>query len=438
MKTIKITLCILTIFGFLTVNYAQVPSYVPTNGLIGYFGFNNNGNDAISSSIPISNNAVSTTDRFGQANSAYQFNGSNLIEYTNTLHPLFNIGNTYQMFSINFWVNTTNTEGNLLGAFGWGYSVNLSANNYIQFTYISSNNPGTWTTLTSNMSIPLNNWQMITITRTGTTNSIYINGVLNNTLNNAPNILVYSNISCWFGANGQDNNGYLSGKLDDIGIWNRSLTQAEISTLYNACSGAIILSEPLNAITTVNSFALFSVTATSGSSFQWQSDPLHLGWQDIPNNNYYFGANSSSLSLINSSVSNHNQSFRVIASNGVCKDTSNIVNLTISDTCIISVTDTLIINATLSGLNPPLNINTLKIYPNPTSTHIIIDYGSFYLMSGYSLKISNAVGQTVFTTQINQQSSYIDLSSWTGNGLYFVQIISPQNVIIENRKIIVQ
>jgi hypothetical protein len=59
-------------------------------------------------------------------------------------------------------------------------------------------------------------------------------------------------------------------------------------------------------------------------------------------------------------------------------------------------------------------------------------------MSGYTLTIINSVGQTVFTTPINHQTSYIDLSTWTGNGIYFVQLIDPQNNTIENRKIVIQ
>ncbi len=105
---------------------------------------------------------------------------------------------------------------------------------------------------------------------------------------------------------------------------------------------------------------------------------------------------------------------------------------------LTTVTDTLIINASITGLNPPSNQNTLKVYPNPANTHITIDYGNFSSMSGYKLTIVNAIAQTVFTTVINQQTSYIDLSTWTGNGIYFVQLIDPQNNTIENRKIVIQ
>lgn len=89
-------------------------------------------------------------------------------------------------------------------------------------------------------------------------------------------------------------------------------------------------------------------------------------------------------------------------------------------------------------INPPNNLNTVKVFPNPAHTHITIDYGNFASMSGYRLKITNNLGQVVFTSPINQQSSYIDLSTWSGNGIYFVQIIDTQNNTIENRKIVLQ
>lgn len=118
------------------------------------------------------------------------------------------------------------------------------------------------------------------------------------------------------------------------------------------------------------------------------------------------------------------------------KDT---IHLTITDTSYISVTDTLIIDAVLTGINPPNNINTLKIYPNPTSEQITIDFGINYsTMNGYTLKITNSLSQVVYTTQINMQSTTVDLSSWTGKGVYFVHLIDGQNSTIDIRKIILK
>jgi ELWxxDGT repeat protein len=80
----------------------------------------------------------------------------------------------------------------------------------------------------------------------------------------------------------------------------------------------------------------------------------------------------------------------------------------------------------------------VRIFPNPANTQLTIDYGNFSSLSGYTLKIVNALGQTVFTEPINQQTSYINVSTWTGSGIYYVQLINPQNNTIENRKIVIQ
>lgn len=103
----------------------------------------------------------------------------------------------------------------------------------------------------------------------------------------------------------------------------------------------------------------------------------------------------------------------------------------------IAVTDTLIIDVS-TGLNPPNNINTIKVYPNPAKTHISINCGNISLMNNYSIKITNSLGQIVFQSPVNQQQFYVDLSGWTGNGTYFVYIIDPQQNAVDIKKIILQ
>jgi len=114
--------------------------------------------------------------------------------------------------------------------------------------------------------------------------------------------------------------------------------------------------------------------------------------------------------------------------------------ITINDTVTtyISVTDTLFINAVLTGINPPDNINTLKVFPNPANTHIVIDNGNFNQMNGYTLRIDNSLGQTVFTSLINQQQFSVNLSTWTGKGTYYVYVIDQLLNTIDVRKIVIQ
>jgi hypothetical protein len=104
----------------------------------------------------------------------------------------------------------------------------------------------------------------------------------------------------------------------------------------------------------------------------------------------------------------------------------------------VSVTDTLIIEAVLTDLGPPENTNTLKVYPNPAKDYLYINTGEFELMNGYRLKIINQLGETVFDTNIEEPLYELNLSDWTGYGMYFLQVIDTEGDITEVRKIILQ
>jgi hypothetical protein len=104
----------------------------------------------------------------------------------------------------------------------------------------------------------------------------------------------------------------------------------------------------------------------------------------------------------------------------------------------IAVTDTLIINAVLTGIEPPENINTIKIYPNPAKDYLFINTGNYIDMPNYSLKIVNQIGVTVFETTVEQPLYEINLSTWSGKGIYFVNLYNSNYELIEVKKIILQ
>jgi hypothetical protein len=105
----------------------------------------------------------------------------------------------------------------------------------------------------------------------------------------------------------------------------------------------------------------------------------------------------------------------------------------------ITVTDTLIINVSLTGFHPVIYANTIKVYPNPTSDKISIDCGTNYsTLNGYTIKITNSLSQTVYTSLVTQQLTTIDLNSWTGTGIYFVHLIDANNNTIDIKKIVLQ
>ena len=108
------------------------------------------------------------------------------------------------------------------------------------------------------------------------------------------------------------------------------------------------------------------------------------------------------------------------------------------DTIRVAVTDTLIIDIT-SGLNPTGGIlNTIKVFPNPAHDFVIIDNGNYSSISGYSIKIVNTSGQSVYNSIINQQQYSVSTVSLGGAGTYFIQILDATNHLVETRKLIIR
>jgi hypothetical protein len=420
---------------------AQVPNYVPTNGLVGWWPFNGNANDeGGTGNNGTVNGATSTTDRFGEQNKAYLFNGSESIILTNL--PI------QSNWSISGWIKSPLTNN-----FGYQYFYGLGSQSFSTYgipgfglTGLNQESPctnlqseklvitdATTNCLASNFlaNYTQNTWYHIVLKGQGSNFSVYMNEVLVWTGNlnpiNLNELIIGTRIFGFLG---------FKGKIDDIGIWSRSLTDQEISLLYNGCENEIT-AQPENANIIAGSNAQFTVGVVAGSTYQWQNNPLNNGWQNVNNNTTYSGATTNTLTVSNTSVSNHNQPFRAIVNAGGCIDTSIVAQIIIGDTCLTTVTDTLIINTTL-GLPAPNNENTILIYPNPANDHITIDNGNYTAMSGYSIKIENNAGQQVFQSLINQAQFYVDLSTWSGNGLYFVHLIDAQGNTVTVRKIVLQ
>jgi hypothetical protein len=446
----------IAIFGLALISNAQIPSYVPSTGLISYWTFDGNGNDLIGLNNLTTNGAVSyDMDRFGNINSAALFDNNN--EYFSKITPTLPSGNSSR--SLSFWYNSTgityNAENNQV-PFAYGnltsgtcytrFKLIMSSSQYYfhgkckDFIWVDTNNINIWIHIVLTYDVPNNS---ISLFKNGVLNS---SRIINGALNTPLDVL---QIGLGPDVSPTEANAQFDGKLDEVAFYDRVLTQQEISDLYNStnCSNNLAISPANNQLQTGATANFIATTLDTFPSYVWQSD-LGQGFQTLNNYGNYSGTNTNSLSISNVQLPNHTQPIRVISTSGECIDTSNVATINITDTCIvtindtittlISVTDTLLINTLITGLTPPNNSNTIKVFPNPANSHITIDFGNFESMIGYTLTITNSIGQTVYTTPINEQSSYVDLSTWSGNGIYFVQIIDTQNNTIENRKIVLQ
>jgi hypothetical protein len=253
------------------ITLAQVPTYAPTNGLVGYWSFSGNAND----SSPNANNgtvngATLTTDRFGSVNSAYSFNGlSNYIRINNILLP-----STPTSYTISLWYNTqnfTSQNGNPrmlisdrnTGLSSYKYTIDVTASHLVGCAiYNGSGATGNGVTGDAGTN---NNWHnaIFMYDSTIATLYLYIDGSLVNT---STSVTHWSsganptNIGYWNGFVGAS--GFFDGKIDDIGIWNRVLTQSEITSLYyseNSCQALVINTGVLgfNPVTYNNTITIY-------------------------------------------------------------------------------------------------------------------------------------------------------------------------------------
>ncbi len=317
-----------------------IPAYVPTNGLVGWWPFNGNANDESGNgNNGIVNGATLTTDRNGNVNSAYNFDGVDDYIVTN------NFFNASTDFSFSCWVQSNsnatmqtivNTEPHHILIYGinpWWAGVGK-----IGFVY----GTGTvWVNSSyyfSNQTPSLNNWVYHMVVKNNYTWSFYENGTLTNSYLalSQPGSIITQLV---FGhCDPSVCSEAFSGKLDDIAIYNRALTQQEITALYTStppCSLSIS-SQPTNQSTTTGSNTSFNVGVTATNcnnptNYQWQTN-TGFGWQTLQNAGQYAGVNTSTLHVSNVGSTNTNQLFRCLIQNGNSADTTQTATLSVVNT----------------------------------------------------------------------------------------------------------
>ena len=235
----KIILSMFLLGTLLSAN-AQVPGYVPKDSLKGWWPFSGNANDAsVYANHGTLNGPTLTTDRFGNPNSAYSFDGVNddinlgVNSQINKLNNLFTISFFLLKKDLNSSMIIGNIDSSIVGN-GWRFNIRTTT-----ILEASIRNSANWyPSYSTSNSISQNIWIHIVCVRNNTTMKIYLNGILNSTtnigtvsLNNNPNAVTKLGKQ-W--ANLNPNFESLNGKLDDLGIWNRALTQQEVESLYNA------------------------------------------------------------------------------------------------------------------------------------------------------------------------------------------------------------
>lgn len=303
---------------------AQVPSYVPSSGLVGWWGFSGNANDASGNGNNFTVTGASlTTDRNGTPNSAYQFNGSSQYLVNNSLSHLFSESGS---FSVSIWVYKTATATGsaiMSGAPGGGPFVWIIQGSASVMMFGTNKQGLAW--FWAPAPITLNNWDHYVGVFTTNNMSFYKNGVLaaTNTYTHTGATSVTQPLYVGRGASGT----YLGGKADDVGIWNRALTAQEILDLYTASCGSLVTVQPTSQNITVGSSTSFTAQAP-GASYQWQR-LVGSSYQNIVNGGQYAGATTNTLAVVSVTMANDNSQFRCRVAIGACFDTTAAATLTV-------------------------------------------------------------------------------------------------------------
>jgi hypothetical protein len=358
-----------------TTNCTSLPSNLQ-QGLVGYWPFCGNANDESGNGNDGTvNGATLTEDRFGNAGSAYNFDGMDDI-----ISVPFQTTQMDENYSISTWIQPSDYSSPYPQIL-WSNSNNGASNEYsfrmqldsisqslMYWMEIGASNTGQIISSDSQQIAEGNNYH-IAITTNAESTLLYIN---NNLVQTTQRISLSTLSDSIFIGHYGDFFGY-NGVIDDIGIWNRALTPEEVQELYtlDACT-----------FTVYDTLTVYETVYDTLYTYETIYDTV---------------------------------------------------------TTYVTVTDTLLIDITFTGIEgQPSWLNTVTVFPNPASDHITIDYGNFALLAGYNTIITDAAGATVYSSAVNSQQAYIDINAWGATGVYYLTIYDAGGAPVAVRHIVLE
>lgn len=206
-----------------------------SNGLVTYLPLNGNSRDYSNSANHLSGTATKTKGRFGIVNTAYLFNGSN--NYL-TLSLPKNLPTNNAPYSISFWFKANVWNRDMVIA-GYGPANVPAACNYVKTLTNQGLMHNHWS-FDRNFSSGAyaNLWTHIVVTYDGGTERYYLNGQLIHTWPHPTSPLFINPNVLSVGArvvntSTNDVREYFNGSVDELRIYNRSLSAAEAASLFN-------------------------------------------------------------------------------------------------------------------------------------------------------------------------------------------------------------
>jgi hypothetical protein len=411
----------------------NVPNYVPTNGLVGWWPFNGNANDESGNGNHGTVNGASlSTDRDGNLNNCYFFNKNEIK---------FDIKNN--MFANNFSIS------------GWIYLDSLSKNasyptfiseenNYIVLQYeigplnslpkfnmyfLNNYNIGGQQIEDGHVQYlsNYNNWHYFTLNNKDKINYLYIDGILKTVAKSKSNVQGLGNGNFLRFGKAQEtfDDVKFIGKLDDISIYNRALTDLEIKQLYEGCTKETATSTSFNSYVFTNNAPINLSATPIGGTFSGDG---------IVNNAF-----NPTVALLGKNAIKYN--FKNTSGCADSTDFSMIMVDTLGNVCKKTINDTVGILKISFQLTTGIKANTvtnISVYPNPTSDVLIIDATDSQALAGYTYRILDVQGKQIYNAPVTSSKTEIALKTLGAKGVYVLHIVDANGISIENKKIVLQ
>jgi hypothetical protein len=258
-------------------------------GLVAYYPFNGNANDASShNNDGVATNCQLATDRFGHPSSSYSFDGvdSQIIASD---QPYLNFSSPSN-FTLSVWATRSASQeysfilgkdaGNrappstkwilILGRYHDPATPTLT------FHYIDGNDVLHWIGA-SNIVDDSDLWHHYVVSRSESLFSIYQDGKLLETETDSGTVPSSNPAPLSIGS--AEGGGWHAGLIDEVRIYNRSLSSNEVAELYSLEADIpVITSQPQPRLVTEGGPVSFSVGAMAQNplSFQWQREGVSL------------------------------------------------------------------------------------------------------------------------------------------------------------------
>lgn len=399
---------------------AQVPNFVPQNGLIAWWPLDNSPTDTYTNNLggSITGSPTAVIGHLGALGTAYQFNGNDYIQIAD--NPVLS---NFNDMSISLWVKTATGSGVRALVTKWYQNVNCGGLSDTYGVYMTGNqvNYANVNEVWYGFPAPpflgpndFNNWTHIVATSDAVNGQkLYINAVLAAT--NASTSLgpiCATTGPLMIGAETQQWSPpiqrYFTGALDDIGIWNRVLTLCEIENLYKSSfmySPSMYGTAAVN-ITTLTGGSTTTVTANASSlpptaSYQWYQ----------PGSPTFFSTQQS------------------IAVSPTVATTYTVLAGAVSN-CPGKQIVTIQPKKSVGIIESENRLTTVNFFPNPVTDKLFVTFSE--ALNNVDVVVRDVAGRILMKQMCKETNTLISFSSFS-QGVYFVDLQKEGQILISEK-----